>query len=411
MHEHRAAGLDSGGSLRQGWPGDVNLDRRNLHRAQLFLFPKVISKYGLLVEWPAASVSLQCLIRLEFFLFFDEPCSGSCSFGKFTGQVPFNTTVHVRSVILSFDAVNSAETAVPLLFISTAFVHFRGSPTRSFFCVLRQMRFMTTHRAFSTVVTPRKAALPRMALSQTAPFSSGGLLQRSCLVTTRKGPLQFSNGPVTPRTCALGHLVADSLAVPYTGGLGFRGTPLFDLSEGLETPVQLIYLSALLGFLVIGAYLVVRQVLIRRELEEAAKVLGDRVRAGEASSEDYFELGVILLRKKLFTQATKNLEKARKEWEGEAEELAQVHNALGYAYFNMDRVDAAVAEYKAAVTLQPGYVTAWNNLGDAYEKLKSYGPAFDAYSEALSYAPDNTVAKARAQYCKTRIDRSGGISA
>ena len=112
--------------------------------------------------------------------------------------------------------------------------------------------------------------------------------------------------------------------------------------------------------------------LIRRELEEAAKVLGERIRTGDASAEvqpgrapaadsgavpewmfnllpsttppqhhdqqidrcrhrntfsgsqDYFELGVILLRKKLFTQATKNLEKAKKSWTGEPEELAQV---------------------------------------------------------------------------------------
>ena len=133
--------------------------------------------------------------------------------------------------------------------------------------------------------------------------------------------------------------------------------------------------------------------LIRRELEEAAKVLGDRVRQGSGTAEDFFELGVILLRKKLYTQvggraggwahgrvgglggwvggrpgvgwmgrrvggwmgvstahpceerpapcipappspplpptmelgqATKNLERAKKEWEGEPEELAQV---------------------------------------------------------------------------------------
>lgn len=31
-----------------------------------------------------------------------------------------------------------------------------------------------------------------------------------------------------------------------------------------------------------------------------------------------------------------------------------------------------MAEYRRAVELQPGYVTAWNNLGDAYEKLKSW---------------------------------------
>ena len=29
--------------------------------------------------------------------------------------------------------------------------------------------------------------------------------------------------------------------------------------------------------------------------------------------------------------------------------LAQVHNALGYAYFNLERVEPAVAEYRAAV--------------------------------------------------------------
>lgn len=98
----------------------------------------------------------------------------------------------------------------------------------------------------------------------------------------------------------------------------------YDLAEGLEAPVQLLYLGLLLSFLAVGAYLVVRQVLIRRELEEAAKVLGERVRTGEAVAEDYFELGVILLRKKLYTQATRNLEKAKKAWDGEPEELAQV---------------------------------------------------------------------------------------
>lgn len=89
--------------------------------------------------------------------------------------------------------------------------------------------------------------------------------------------------------------------------------------------MQLLYLGILLSFLAVGAYLVVRQVLIRRELEEAAKVLGERVRTGEAVAEDYFELGVILLRKKLYTQATRNLEKAKKAWDGEPEELAQVY--------------------------------------------------------------------------------------
>ena len=94
--------------------------------------------------------------------------------------------------------------------------------------------------------------------------------------------------------------------------------PVADLAEGLEAPVQLVYLVTLLGFLVVGAYLVVRQVctitvcnplstntpvlcslqvqgqhdfasmlqaLVTRELEEAAKTLGDRVRQKDATCE------------------------------------------------------------------------------------------------------------------------------
>ena len=188
-----------------------------------------------------------------------------------------------------------------------------------------------------------------------------------------------------------------------------EANPVVDLSEGLETPVQLIYLLTLLGFLVVGAFLVVRQVLIRRELEEAAKVLGDRVRSGEATCEDHFELGVILLRKKLFTQATKSLERALKEWEGEEEELAQVHNALGYAYFNLEKLDKSVKEYREAVRLQPGYVTAWNNLGDALEKLRQFESALEAYEEALAFAPDNKIAQSRADFCRTRVQRTSGV--
>jgi tetratricopeptide (TPR) repeat protein len=50
----------------------------------------------------------------------------------------------------------------------------------------------------------------------------------------------------------------------------------------------------------------------------------------------------------------------------------QVHNALGFCYFSMEKVDIAIEEYRRAVELQQGYVTAWNNLGDAYERSKEW---------------------------------------
>ena len=46
-----------------------------------------------------------------------------------------------------------------------------------------------------------------------------------------------------------------------------------EIGAGLEFGVQLIYLGALLSLLGVGSFLVVRQILIRRELESAAKEL------------------------------------------------------------------------------------------------------------------------------------------
>lgn len=87
----------------------------------------------------------------------------------------------------------------------------------------------------------------------------------------------------------------------------------------------------------------------------------------------------------------------------------QVHNALGYSYFNLDRYEEAIKQYKTAVEMQPGYLTAWNNLGDVLEKQKKYSDALVAYQEVLGLEPGNAVAKERASWCKTRVERSQGL--
>ena len=52
----------------------------------------------------------------------------------------------------------------------------------------------------------------------------------------------------------------------------------------------------------------------------------------------------------------------------------QVHNAMGFCYVNMNKIEDAIREYKKATELQPGYVTAWNNLADVYEKENRCSP-------------------------------------
>ncbi|GBG59375.1 hypothetical protein CBR_g38402 [Chara braunii] len=182
-----------------------------------------------------------------------------------------------------------------------------------------------------------------------------------------------------------------------------------DVSTLLESGLQLAYLAALLILLGGGTFLVVRQILVRRELENAAKELQLRVRSGEASSQEYFDLGAVMLRKKLYVQANKYLEQAIKKWEGDEADLAQVYNALGFSYFSEGKSEQAAAEYEKALKLQPGYITALNNLGDALEKLKKYDRAWEVYGEVLSRDPDNRIAKMRFKEVQEKRERRRGV--
>eukprot|EP00239_Pterosperma_sp_CCMP1384_P002402 CAMPEP_0197851210 /NCGR_PEP_ID=MMETSP1438-20131217/17535_1 /TAXON_ID=1461541 /ORGANISM="Pterosperma sp., Strain CCMP1384" /LENGTH=247 /DNA_ID=CAMNT_0043464735 /DNA_START=465 /DNA_END=1208 /DNA_ORIENTATION=+ len=190
-----------------------------------------------------------------------------------------------------------------------------------------------------------------------------------------------------------------------------EGPAVGDLAAGvgLDTFTQALYLGALLILLATGAFLVIRQILIQRELEETAKVVGEKVRSGQASCEEYFELGVVLLRKKAYTMAITNLENALATWEGPEEEQAQAYNALGFAKYKQDKFNDAIPDYRRAVELQPGYVTAWNNLGNSYEKMNQLNDALKAYEEALLYAPDNEVAGQRAGMLRDRLKRLGQL--
>jgi len=100
------------------------------------------------------------------------------------------------------------------------------------------------------------------------------------------------------------------------------------------------------------------------------------------------------------------LEAARAAWDGAPADLAQVHNAIGFANFQVGKLEAAVEAYSAAVAAQPGYVTAWNNLGDAHEARKAWRAALAAYEEALAYDPGNRVARARADAVRARAGAS-----
>ncbi|XP_002992853.2 tetratricopeptide repeat domain-containing protein PYG7, chloroplastic [Selaginella moellendorffii] len=176
-----------------------------------------------------------------------------------------------------------------------------------------------------------------------------------------------------------------------------------------ETGFQYAYLGGVLLLLGGGGFFVIRQILVRRELEMAAKELLERVRTSQATPVEYYELGAVMLRKKLYPVARKYLEQAIKKWEDDEQELAQVYNALGFAYFSENKVEQAISHYEKAVTLSPGYTVAWNNLGSSYEKRKDWKRALKAYEQTLQFDPRNKVALSCQKYVKDKVELYRGI--
>lgn len=171
----------------------------------------------------------------------------------------------------------------------------------------------------------------------------------------------------------------------------------------MENTLPIIYLSVLLVLLAGAGWLVVRQVLRTRKVETTLSRLERKLKNERGTVQEYYELGSIYSDKKMFAQAIFLLQKSLKGVDAEEENLAPVHNALGFAYFAQEQYDIAIREYKEALKQNPGYVTALNNLGHVYERKKLTVQALQTYEEALKYEPDNAIAKRRAESLRKRL--------
>ncbi|XP_047316246.1 tetratricopeptide repeat domain-containing protein PYG7, chloroplastic [Impatiens glandulifera] len=178
---------------------------------------------------------------------------------------------------------------------------------------------------------------------------------------------------------------------------------VYETGELFELGIQLSYLLLLLALLGVGTFFVIRQVLVRRELDLSAKELQEQVRSGDGSATELFELGAVMLRRKVYPAATKYLLQAIQKWDGDDQDLAQVYNALGVTYARDEKLEKAITQFENAVKLQPGYVTAWNNLGDAYEKKNDLKAALNAFEEVLLFDPNNQLARPRRDFLKDKV--------
>lgn len=171
-----------------------------------------------------------------------------------------------------------------------------------------------------------------------------------------------------------------------------------------DTNLLLIYLVTLVVLLGIAAVLVIRQVFKTRRMESTLNRLQSKLTKEKGDAQDYYELGSLLLDKKLYSQAATQLKQALKVLDDDdLDKAALIYNALGFAYFAQEQYDLAIRQYKEALSIEPGYVTALNNLGHSYERKQLTAQALEAYEEALKCEPDNKTAKRRAESLRKRF--------
>lgn len=170
----------------------------------------------------------------------------------------------------------------------------------------------------------------------------------------------------------------------------------------MESYLPIIYISFLLGLLAVASVAIYRQVLKTRRIENALSRLQGKLSKEKGTALEYYELGSILLDKRLYVQAIAQFQKALKTETLEGTELAAVYNALGFTYFAQEQYDLAIRNYKEALKAAPGYVTAFNNLGHSYERKQLAAQALEAYEQALTYEPNNSTAKRRAESLRKR---------
>ena len=175
-----------------------------------------------------------------------------------------------------------------------------------------------------------------------------------------------------------------------------------------DTNLLLTYLVTLLVLLSVAAVLVIRQVYKTRRVEGTLNRLQSKLSKEKGSAQEYYELGSLLLDKKLYSQAITQLKQALKLLtKDETEQAALIYNALGYTYFAQEQYDLAIRQYKEALEIAPNYVTALNNLGHSYERKQLITQSLESYETALKYDPDNKTAKRRAESLRKRLAPAG----
>ncbi|MFN3926350.1 MAG: tetratricopeptide repeat protein [Pseudanabaenaceae cyanobacterium] len=166
----------------------------------------------------------------------------------------------------------------------------------------------------------------------------------------------------------------------------------------MNSQLAVIYLTILIGMLGGIGWLVVQQILKNRRQEQVIAELQPKLTKEKGSAEEYYQLGSVYLRKKLYAKAIAEFHKSLKD-----NPTPEAYNALGYAYFCQEQYDLAIKNYREALELEPNYLVALHNLAHAYEKKRLIPQAIATYEQALALNPKDNIAQRRLRALKPRV--------
>jgi len=130
-----------------------------------------------------------------------------------------------------------------------------------------------------------------------------------------------------------------------------------------------------------------------------------KLQTNERSADNFYKLGQIYLRKRIYDKAINFFRQSLKYWDANDKiGLGSLYNTLGFTYFKLKEYEQAIYYYTQAIKLLPDYTLALTNLGLVYENKQMYKEAFQTYSNALKYESENKIARTRQPIMQLKSD-------
>ena len=167
----------------------------------------------------------------------------------------------------------------------------------------------------------------------------------------------------------------------------------------------LIYSSILFLSLMIICFYLVGLLKMTQAVEKRITRLEIKLQTNERSADNFYKLGQIYLRKRIYDKAINFFRQSLKYWDANDKiGLGSLYNTLGFTYFKLKEYEQAIYYYTQAIKLLPDYTLALTNLGLVYENKQMYKEAFQTYSNALKYESENKIARTRQPIMQLKSD-------